>query len=195
MLNAGFRGPALVFLAAAVFAVAGAARAQQGMAKGKELRPDLIYHNYCSVCHGDRGDGRSRARNSLVPPPRDFTAPDIEAQLAESHRKVHGQAAAAPGASSKAHVHTPREHMIEIVTHGKPGTAMVSWTTQLTKPEIEAVVDYVITTFIKNPRQKAGTAPPALDGVSGAHAHGGRARDPAPPAKPVAPAAPRIAPR
>lgn len=195
MLNARFRSLALAVLAAAVFAVTGAALAQQGAAKGRELRPDLIYHNYCSVCHGDRGDGRSRARNSLVPPPRDFTVPDIEAQLAESHRKVHGQAAAGSGASSKAHVHTPREHMIEIVTHGKPGTAMVSWTTQLTKPEIEAVVDYVIATFMKKQPQKAGTAPLTLDGVSGTHAHGGRARDPATPAKPTAPAAARAATR
>jgi mono/diheme cytochrome c family protein len=42
-------------------------------AKGGPLKPDALYHNYCSVCHGDRGDGNSRARNSLVPPPRDFT--------------------------------------------------------------------------------------------------------------------------
>src|SRR5262245_23812623 len=35
--------------------------------------PAALYHNYCSVCHGDQGDGQSRARGSLNPPPRDFT--------------------------------------------------------------------------------------------------------------------------
>jgi len=89
-------------------------------AKGAESRPDAIYHNYCSVCHGDRGDGRSRARNSLNPPPRDFTS---------------------AGELS-------RDTMITIVTHGKAGTAMVGWKTQLSTAEIEGVVDYIRKTFM-----------------------------------------------
>lgn len=88
--------------------------------KGGGIKPDVLYHNYCSVCHGDRGDGRSRARASLNPPPRDFTA---AAELT-------------------------RESMIAIITHGKPGTAMVAWKTQLTEPEVAAVVDYIRNTFM-----------------------------------------------
>lgn len=89
-------------------------------AKGGEIKPAVIYHNYCSVCHGDRGDGRSRARGSFNPPPRDFTAAgDLN-----------------------------REAMIVIVTHGKPGTAMVGWKTQLNEKEIAAVVDYVRDVFM-----------------------------------------------
>lgn len=84
------------------------------------MRPDAIYHNYCSVCHGDRGDGRSRARNSLNPPPRDFT--------------TAGE--------------LTREAMVTIITHGKPGTAMVGWKTQLTTAEIESVTDYIRKTFM-----------------------------------------------
>lgn len=102
-------------------------------AKGAESRPDAIYHNYCSVCHGDRGDGRSRARNSLNPPPRDFTS---------------------AGELS-------RETMIVITTHGKPGTAMVGWKTQLSSAEIEGVVDYVRKTFMivaLEPRLQRGKA-------------------------------------
>jgi mono/diheme cytochrome c family protein len=38
--------------------------------------------------------------------------------------------------------------MITIVTHGKQGTAMVGWKTQLTEKEIEAVVDYVRQSFM-----------------------------------------------
>ncbi|MBI5897942.1 MAG: c-type cytochrome [Rhodocyclales bacterium] len=89
-------------------------------AKGPESKPDALYHNYCSVCHGDRGDGRSRARNSLVPPPRDFT--------------TAGE--------------LTREAMITIITHGKPGTAMVGWKTQLSTAEIESLTDYIRKTFM-----------------------------------------------
>lgn len=87
------------------------------------IRPAVLYHNYCSVCHGDKGDGRSRAQNSLNPPPRDFTTP-AASQLT-------------------------RASMIESVTNGRPGTAMTSWKTQLSPKEIEALVDYVRNTFMK----------------------------------------------
>lgn len=106
----------------------------------------LLYHNYCSVCHGDRGDGNSRAKNSLVPPPKDFTAGDL-----------------------------PRDYMIAVVAHGKPGTAMVGWKTQLNDNEIAAVVDYVRQSFMAG-KAAAGSA----KGVSGISAHGGRERDQAP---------------
>ena len=89
--------------------------------KGGPIKPEVIYHNYCSVCHGDRGDGNSRAKGSLVPPPRDFT------KAAELTRST----------------------MITIVTHGKDGTAMTGWTTQLNAKEIEAVVDYILNNFMK----------------------------------------------
>jgi mono/diheme cytochrome c family protein len=89
--------------------------------KGGPIKPAVIYHNYCSVCHGDRGDGNSRAKNSLVPPPRDFT---------------------------KASELT-RSSMITIVTHGKQGGAMTAWNTQLTDKEIEAVVDYIRDNFMQ----------------------------------------------
>ncbi len=97
-----------------------AALAGERPLKGGQIKPDVLYHNYCSVCHGDRGDGRSRARASLNPPPRDFST------------------AANLG----------REAMITIVAHGKAGTAMVGWQTQLNEKEIEAVVDYIRDTFM-----------------------------------------------
>jgi mono/diheme cytochrome c family protein len=115
-----------------------------GPAGGREARPDLIYHNYCSVCHGDRGDGRSRARNSLVPPPKDFTSEQTRKDLT-------------------------RDDMIVAVTNGtkKDGrpTAMVSWTTQLTPQEITAVVDYVRTTFMQ-PGAPSVTTPKDVSGTS-----------------------------
>lgn len=93
-----------------------------GSTKGA-IRPAVLYHNYCSVCHGDKGDGRSRAQNSLNPPPRDFTTP-AASQLT-------------------------RASMIEAVKNGRPGTAMTAWKGQLNQREIEALVDYVRNTFMQ----------------------------------------------
>ena len=107
-------------IAVLIFAAAAGAVQAQG---ADEVRPDLIYHNYCSVCHGDRGDGRSRARNSLNPPPADFTAPQARETFT-------------------------RARMILALQHGRPGTAMTAWTTQLSQKEIEAVVDYILDTMV-----------------------------------------------
>jgi cbb3-type cytochrome c oxidase subunit III len=83
-----------------------------------------LYHDYCSVCHGDKGDGQSRARNSFAVPPRNYTTPEAAIELT-------------------------RERMIHSVTHGRPGTAMIAWGGELSKQEIETVVDYVRATFMK----------------------------------------------
>jgi cbb3-type cytochrome c oxidase subunit III len=83
-----------------------------------------IFHNYCSVCHGDKGDGQTRAKNGLVPPPRNYTTPEAAAELT-------------------------RERMIHSVTNGRPGTAMIAWGHELSSKEIENVVDYIRSTFMK----------------------------------------------
>src|SRR3954470_6389281 len=114
------RTTAALLFAALLFAMlATAAQAQGAVA----VRAELIYHNYCSVCHGDRGDGRSRARNSLNPPPADFTAPQGRETFT-------------------------RARMILALQHGRPDTAMTAWTTQLSQNEIEAVVDYILDTMV-----------------------------------------------
>ena len=83
-----------------------------------------IFHNYCSVCHGDKGDGQTRAKNGLVPPPRNYTTPEAAVELT-------------------------RERMIYSVTNGRPGTAMIAWGHELSGKEIENVVDYIRATFMK----------------------------------------------
>ncbi len=108
-----------------------------------------IYNHYCSVCHGESGDGRSRARASLVPPPRDFTDPAIAARLT-------------------------REYMIAIVREGRPGTAMVGWSTQLGQSETEAVVDYVRNTFMRSALDPTLARGRALYSHACAHCHGSR---------------------
>jgi cytochrome c oxidase cbb3-type subunit III len=111
----------LWLLAAMTPAIAAEKSAQSS--KG-EIRPAVLYHDYCSVCHGDKGDGRSRAQNSLVPPPRDFTAPDSSKQLS-------------------------RARMIDSISNGRPGTAMTAYKTQLNQKEIEALTDYVRSSFMQ----------------------------------------------
>ena len=97
--------------------------------------PSALYHSYCSVCHGDQGNGQSRARASLNPPPSDFTNP--------ANREAF-----------------TRERMIASVREGRPGTAMVGWKTQLSDTQIAAVVDHVRATFMV-----AGTQPPVTSPV------------------------------
>lgn len=85
-------------------------------------RGRAIYAKTCSVCHGDRGNGSSWAKNSLSPSPVDFTS--------EKSRELS------------------RRHMINTVTYGSPKTAMMGFSIQLSREEIAAVVDYVRSTFM-----------------------------------------------
>lgn len=82
-----------------------------------------LYRAYCSVCHGDRGDGRSRAAHSFDPAPRDFTSPIAARELS-------------------------RERMVLSVREGRPGTAMTAWKSQLNDEQIAKVVDYVRANFM-----------------------------------------------
>jgi mono/diheme cytochrome c family protein len=86
--------------------------------------PAALYHNDCSVCHGDQGDGNSRAKGSLKPAPRDFTSAQAAQELS-------------------------RDRMLSSVKNGVPNTAMVGWKAQLTEAEIAKVVDYIRDTFMR----------------------------------------------
>ena len=86
--------------------------------------PAALYHNYCSVCHGDKGDGQSRAQGSMKPAPRDFTTPQAAQELT-------------------------RDRMIAAVKGGVPNTAMVGWKNQMTDDQIAKVVDYVRSTYMR----------------------------------------------
>lgn len=97
------------------------AQAAETTAKIDNPSAEFLYKDNCSVCHGDQGDGHSRASNSLTPPPRNFT------QAGE----------------------LSRDYMIHTVTNGKMGTAMTSWRKRLNPQQIEAVVDYVRGKFMQ----------------------------------------------
>lgn len=82
-----------------------------------------IYEEHCRVCHGDRGDGQTRARFGLNPQPRDFTTAGAAAEL-------------------------DRARMITSVAQGRADTAMVGWKDRLSMAQIEGVVDYIRTHFM-----------------------------------------------
>ena len=110
----------------------------------------LLYHNYCSVCHGDKGDGKSRASAALSTVPRDFTS-------AASKREL------------------TRERIVLAITHGRPGTAMVAWQSQLSPADIGALADHVLSQFVQP--HSAAAVGAASAAISGTRAHGGREAD------------------
>ena len=90
---------------------------------------NVLFQKYCSICHGEKANGKSRVIRSMIPPPRDFTTPLAAREL-------------------------NRERMIESVTNGRPGTAMVSHSRKLSTQEIAAIVDYIRMTFMQLPENK-----------------------------------------
>lgn len=122
-------------------------------APAAEERGALLYHNYCSVCHGDQGDARSRAAGSLSTTPRDFTSEASRRELT-------------------------RERIVLAITHGRPGTAMVAWNSQLSDADIAVLADHVLERFVRGGARGAPLAgAAATPGISGTRAHGGRAAD------------------
>lgn len=108
---------------------ASAAQSNKPSTSGAARSGAAIYRSYCSVCHGDKGDGQSRAKDSFAVPPRNYTTPESAIELT-------------------------RERMILSVTHGRPGTAMIAWGSVLSDQEIGAVVDHVRSTFMKLNKQE-----------------------------------------
>lgn len=97
-----------------------------------------VYKKNCAVCHGEQGNGMSRARHGLNPPPRDFTSPLAKAELS-------------------------RERMLTSTMHGRPGTAMMPFSAKISEAEISAVVDYIQTTFMTGPVVQADANMITLD--------------------------------
>ena len=104
-----------------------------------------LYVKHCSACHGDNGNTAVWARNALNPAPRNFTAPQSIAELS-------------------------LERMITSVTHGRPGTAMMSFEKRLSSEQIQTVVGFIRQKFMKiggNPvENKSPIAKTAIDPVN-----------------------------
>ncbi len=109
--------------------------------------PAGLYHNYCSVCHGDGGDGQSRARGSLIPPPANFTDPKLKERLTVAYISA-------------------------ITREGKAGTAMVGWKTQLNDADIDGLARYVRSNFVEKAASPALTKGRTLYGHLCVECHG-----------------------
>ena len=87
-----------------------------------------VYDFYCYQCHGYSGDARTLASTYLDPQPRNFSVTDPESLT--------------------------HEQMVDAVTHGRPGTAMVSFTSVVSDSDIQAVVNYIRNSFMQETRPK-----------------------------------------
>jgi mono/diheme cytochrome c family protein len=103
----------------------------------------------CARCHGEKGDGLGICSAYLDPAPRNLTK--------------------AAFMTSK-----PRPRFVESLQKGVPGTSMPGWGQALGDDRINAVLDYVYTSFVKEPvrapqgRKIPGTNPVAFSAESAA---------------------------
>jgi len=93
-------------------------------ANAAEVDAKALYQDYCSVCHGDNGDGQSHATQGMVPPPRNFTSPQSSVEL--SHERI-----------------------MAAIKNGVPGTAMAGWKSRLSDAQVEAISNYVQQKFMR----------------------------------------------
>lgn len=89
----------------------------------RDIDAASLYADYCSVCHGDRGDGESHAKQGMIPPPRDFTSPTSAVELT-------------------------RPRLINAIRNGIPGSAMSAWKSRLDDAQIEALADLIQSRFM-----------------------------------------------
>lgn len=83
-----------------------------------------MYKELCSRCHGEKGDGQGVTAYYLDPAPRDLTKASFF--------------------NSK-----PPDRFPHSLADGVPGTSMPAWSHVLSEAQIQIVLDYVKTTFVK----------------------------------------------
>lgn len=88
-----------------------------------------LYDFYCYQCHAYSGTGETVAARTLDPPPRDLTG--------EQARSLS------------------RDQLVAAVRDGRPGTGMVAFGEVMGEAGVEAVVDYVIATFMQDETSEA----------------------------------------
>src|SRR5262249_15840954 len=89
------------------------------VASGDPVKGKAIYEKNCIACHGPQGKGDGPAGKVIQPPAADFTS-------AASKKKSEAD-------------------LLQTIENGKPGTAMVPWKTQLSQPELNDLIGYVMT--------------------------------------------------
>ncbi len=91
--------------------------------------PEAAYKALCLRCHGDKGNGQGPIAEHLDPSPRDFTK--------------------AAFMNSK-----PMDRLVASVRKGVEGTSMPAWERILDDRQAKALLDYIQTAFVKEPRQE-----------------------------------------
>ena len=82
-----------------------------------------VYNFRCYFCHGYSGNAKTVAAGLVNPTPTDFTSADPQR-------------------------FTP-DHIVDVLQHGKPGTAMKSFSGILSKTEMEQVAHFVTDEFVR----------------------------------------------
>jgi mono/diheme cytochrome c family protein len=93
------------------------------------MSPADAYKNLCQRCHGEKGDGLGAIAWYLDPYPRDLTKAGFM--------------------NSK-----PLDRLTNSIKKGVPGTSMPVWGNVLKDDRINGVLEYVLTTFTKEPRHE-----------------------------------------
>jgi cytochrome c oxidase cbb3-type subunit I/II len=95
-----------------------AAEPQASLDPDTAAKTQQLFVEHCSSCHGEQGDGRGPAAAALAPAPANF------------------------------HLEQPiRERALDVLEHGVPGTAMPSWTGQLSASERHLLSGYIRSFF------------------------------------------------
>ena len=111
------------------------------------MTPAETFKALCARCHGDSGNGKGINAIYLDPAPRDLTS--VEFMTTK-----------------------PRQRFIDSIHQGVPGTSMPPWGKVLTDVQIDAVLDYVFATFVREkprtlqPRNVPGTNPEPMSQAS-----------------------------
>jgi len=114
-----------------------------------EEKGKVIYEQWCSSCHGEKGDGKGPAADFVWPKPRDFT---------KGTYKFKSTGSGEPLLDSD---------IIRTIREGNPGTSMPGWK-RFSDSEVKALVDYLKqlspdTFTIKGTPIKIGSLPGGKD--------------------------------
>ncbi|MCE1227887.1 MAG: c-type cytochrome [Firmicutes bacterium] len=91
--------------------------------------PEATYKALCLRCHGEKGDGHGPIAEHLDPYPRDLTKSGFM--------------------NSKT-----MERLVNSIRNGVAGTSMPPWGKILDEAKAKALLDYIQTTFVKEPRRE-----------------------------------------
>lgn len=89
-----------------------------------EEKGKALYDQWCSQCHGEKGDGKGPAGDFVFPKPRDFT---------RGTYKFQSTASGEPPADAD---------IIRSIRDGNPGTSMPPWK-RFSDSEVKDIVDYL----------------------------------------------------